>query len=159
MLDFNKHYNSARKMVGASGPDLVHHCYLLVHAKLEGVQYPDTYFHRTMINQLSKKDSFKRKQATVHPKASMRSIESTPQIPDTNEPDEWMQLNTLKVENILEDLRTDGHGEEVRVFMAKASGQSVSEISRKTGVCRETLYECIEFVKSTVIERYEHHTD
>ena len=159
MLNLEKHYNAARKLVGDKGPDLVHHCYLLVHDKLEGVSYPDTYFHRTMINQLSKKDSFKRKQATVHPTALMQPIESTREVASTQEPDEWSNLNTLRVEGILQSIRDEGHDEEVVVFMAKASGQSVSEISRKTGVCRETLYECIEFVKSTVIERYEHHTN
>ena len=184
MLDFNKHYNSARKMVGASGPDLVHHCYLLVHDKLPDVQYPDTYFHRTMINQLSNKDSWRRQEAPVHPKVKMFRIDGddrhsasehklkmwsyknkahsplkgwpSDMQPHEEQPDEWSQLNTLTVETILQDLRNEGESEEVAVsvFLSNATGKSISQISRETRVCRETLYDCIEFVRTTVKERY-----
>ena len=159
MLNFEKHYNAARKMVGDSGPDLVHHCYLLVHEKLKGVAYPDTYFHRTMMNQLSAKDSFKRTEATIHPKVQMHWVGEVQDFPEINERDEWSNLNSVRVDEIIQELRNEGKNEEVDVFIAKANGKSLTSISRSTGVCRETLYECIEFVKSTVIERYEHHTD
>ena len=186
MLNFDKHYNSARKMVGASGPDLVHHCYLLVHDKLTGVEYPDTYFHRIMINQLSAKDKWRRLEAAVHPKVTMCRIDghdrtnlseyvlrgwsftnkgSTGSLvrnasiqPHEEHQDEWSKMDTVRLEAILNDLRHEGYAEEIDVFMRKVKGQTVKSISEATGVCRATLADCIEFVRTTVKERYEHHT-
>ena len=158
VLNFDKHYNSAKKLVGASGRDLVHHCYLLVHDKLEGFTYPDTYFHRTMLNQLSNKDSWRRQEATVHPKALMHEVSRAENIQESEYVDLWQGLNAYRINELIEHLHGEGPSEAaaVDVFRSKANGQTVKSISESTGVCRATLAECIEFVKSTVKERYTH---
>lgn len=149
------HYKTAKVLAGSKGNDLVHHCYLLVHDKLDSVVHPDAYFQRTMRNQMSEKDSFKRQQSVIHPKVKTSSITgaNTSRIEDdTSEID---ALDLILVREIVEEIRNEGYEAEVQVFDLKAKGMTVSAISEKTKVCRATLAECINFVVETVKERYE----
>jgi hypothetical protein len=157
VLDIQKQYGIAEAMVGPLGKDLVHNCYMLIADKLDEIVYPDTYFYRIMMNEI-KSGRFGIMQNGIHKDAIVfricGDVEWTEEHARMYEQSKYYERDPEKVNKILEDLSKEGFSEEVNLFRLNISGQNISELNRKTGVCRRLIKECIDFVRATVYERY-----
>lgn len=141
-IDFEKQYRTAYKLVGKLNKDLVHHCYLRICDTVDttAIKYPDTYFYRVMISQLS---SFKK---TYEPfTEEIKDVEDE-HIEPTQLPDISKQLDVLSKQ---------GYYEEVYIFRCLANGEKITYLSKKTGVHHLELKKMFNFVKDIILEKYD----
>lgn len=141
-IDFEKQYRTAYKLVGNLNKDLVHHCYIRVNEMVDvsAIKYPDTYFYRVMISQLS---SFMK---LYDPHNEITHDVKDEEINTTDLPDITKQLDNLSKQ---------GYYEEVFIFKQLAQGNKITDLSKKTGVHHAELRKMFNFVKDIILEKYD----
>lgn len=142
MIDVNKFYRIAARYVGELNRDLVHHTYAEVAHKLPA-DNPEAFFHGAMKMEAKGNSKF-RKQYREESQLST----------DVMDEPEFDRLNPERVQSILEDLMHEGYRLEVKAFIELATGKSMVEFNRITGVRRDNLIKIRNFVKTEVIKRY-----
>jgi len=151
VLDFEKQYRTARKLVGAEYRELVHMTFEAVHDKLQGVRYKDTYFTRCMMLMTKSGGKFtKQKRTFAHDQIDAENTEAK-----ESDHSPYFEYCPEKVNDILLSLEKEGHKEEVQVFRLYLSGCNITQMHKITKVRRKELGECVKFVRETVRERYE----
>jgi len=151
VINVERQYETAALLVGEDlGRDLVHHC-LLLFVEKTGIRNEDAYFRRIMQNE-SRNGRFTKKYQirgqAIHSEPAILIAENK-QGPNVSS----------KVGEIIDQLESEGYGEEIALFKLKASGQTVTDISKAVGLCRTTVGEAIAFAKQQIKERYENYSD
>ena len=142
LINWDKQYRTAFKLVGNLNKDLVHYCYLHIVDTVDttAIKYPDTYFYRVMISKITQ---FKKLYDPF-----------TEQISDIeDEPIE--QINIPDISKQLEILSKQGYYEEVYIFKCLAQGDKITDIAKKTHVHHAELKKMFNFVKDIILERYD----
>lgn len=140
VIDIEKFYRKASRLVGDLNRDLVHHVFEKTHDKLPS-DNPDAYFYRSMMNELRSDSKFRRNYDRIR-------IETEEQF-------EAIEINTERVQGILNELSAEGFGLEVKVFLEMAN-ESAHKIKKVTGVRYENLLNIRNFIRNEVIQRYGH---
>jgi hypothetical protein len=145
VIDIEKQYEYAKRLVGELNKDLVHHCILILHDKginTDKLKFPDTYFYRVMICEIDKRGGFTKKYF--------------PQLIPYDEDETTFEKDPFVVQQILNEMVKEGYKEEVKLFRVYSLNINnfAIPLQKKTGLHRNTLQNCINFVKQTIIERY-----
>lgn len=148
-MNWTKLYTSAENIGGDLGSDLLHHVFIQVESKLNGIDNKEGYIYRVMINQWKNRNSdFCKKYRNLYK-------EYTPkELPLSN-------INTEILHQIISDIENEGFELEVFVFREHLK-KTTKELTESIGIRYVTAKKIINFVTAEIKKRYERdsaHTD